>query len=195
MSDSFINQVTIDYLINPDVYKKCKTVSITKSNINNDKKFYRKRIISLTKELLLNKEVTVSPDIEYAFNNYIKSCINNFRTIDNNDIIQEDYTDLIKDEQSLDNLNDKLNDKLINMNSFEITKKSNESLFNINKKTSTLNNFIIRNKPEQQSAIFLPKERNINLKDPVLRKKGVKYKKKKNIDSMYDNEDQKETKI
>ena len=195
MSDSFINQVTIDYLINPDVYKKCKTVSITKSNVNNDKKFYRKRIISLTKELLINKEVTVSPDIEYAFNNYIKSCINNFRNIDNNDIIQGDYTDLIKDEQSLDNLNDNLNDKLINMNSFEITKKSNESLFNINKKTSTLNNFIIRNKPEQQSAIFLPKERNINLKDPVLRKKGVKYKKKKNIDSMYDNEDQKETKI
>lgn len=193
MSDNFLNQVTIDYLINPDIYKKCQNVSILKMNKINDKKFYRKRIISLTKDLLLNKEEIVSPDVEYAFNNYLKACINNFQSIDNNDIIQEDYDDLIDDSLKTKNnlYNDEFNkDKNDN---YERTKKINQSLFNISKKGNNLNNFVIRNKLIKDPEMFLPKERNINLKDPSLRKKGVKEKKKKNIDNMYDKDDKKET--
>lgn len=195
MSDDFLNQVTIDYLINPDIYKKCQNVSILKMNKKNDKKFYRKRIISLTKDLLLNKDENISPDVEYAFNNYLKACINNFKTIDNNDIIQEDYDDLIDDSLKQNNnlTNDKFNkDKNEN---YESTKLINHSLFNFSKKGNNLNNFVIRNKLLKEPEMFLPKERNINLKDPSLRKKGVKEKKKKNIDNMYDKEDKKETQL
>ena len=62
---------------------------------------------------------------------------------------------------------------------YERTKKINQSLFNISKKGNNLNNFVIRNKLIKDPEMFLPKERNINLKDPSLRKKGVKEKKRK----------------
>jgi len=191
MSDDFLNQVTIDYLINPDIYKKCQNVSIIKMNKNNDKKFYRKRIISLTKDLLLNKGENISPDVEYAFNNFVKASINNFKTIDNNDIIQEDYDDLKNNLSEEKNLVDNNDEKMYNEN----TKLINQSLLNFTAKSNNLNNFVIRNKHKKEPEMFFPKERNINLKDPSLRKKGVKEKKKKNIGNMYDKEDQKETQL
>tara|TARA_A100001015_G_C14754850_1_gene619027 strand:- start:196 stop:780 length:585 start_codon:yes stop_codon:yes gene_type:complete len=193
MSHDFLNQVTIDYLINPEIYEKCQNISITKMNKSNDKKFYRKRIIGLTKDLLLNRSCVPSPDVEYAFNNYVKACINNFMTIDNNDIIQEDYSEIIK-EEAVEKNNGLLNGNEAICNNVN-TKLINQQLFNLNNKNNNLNNFVIRKKQTKESELFLPKERNINLKDPTLRKKGVKEKKKKNIDNMYDKEDKKDTQL
>jgi hypothetical protein len=58
----------------------------------------------LTKELLLSKEQTkpLLPEVKNAFDNYIKTCINYFKTIDSNDIIQEDYKDFLCDVNELD---------------------------------------------------------------------------------------------
>ena len=55
MSESLINQITIDYLINKDLYAKCVNKQVVHENNRKDKRFYRKRISSLSKELLLGE--------------------------------------------------------------------------------------------------------------------------------------------
>jgi len=99
MSQDLINQITLNCLMNKHQYEKYVTSKISKSINDDDKKIYKKRIIFLTKELLSNsnneeKENTIAPDVKYAFEQYIKSCIQYFKLVDNNDVIQEKYKDL-----------------------------------------------------------------------------------------------------
>ncbi len=72
MSQEFMNRVTLEYLMNKDEYKKHLLKNDKKVN-NKDKKFYRRRIFSLTKELLTSKEIQTNlfPDINIAFDHYI----------------------------------------------------------------------------------------------------------------------------
>ena len=93
MSEAFLNQASLDYLINTKQYKIQLTNTINKKINRKDKKFYRRRILSLTKDLLSKEEseIVVSPDIKYAFDNLVKTCIHYFKILDRNDIIQEDY--------------------------------------------------------------------------------------------------------
>ena len=67
-----------------------------KNNVNKkDKKFYRKRVFNLTKELLSNEEPShLFPDVKQAFDNFTNHCINYFKAIDCSDILQEDYKDI-----------------------------------------------------------------------------------------------------
>jgi len=99
MSQDLINQITLNCLMNKHQYEKYVTSKISKSINDDDKKIYKKRIIFLTKELLSNsnneeKENTIAPDVKYAFEQYIKSCIQYFKLTDNNDVIQEKYKEL-----------------------------------------------------------------------------------------------------
>lgn len=186
MSESLINQITLDYLINKDLYAKCITKQVVHENNKKDKRFYRKRISSLIKELLLGESPeNVTPDVKYAFDNFAKTCIQYFKTIDSTDIIQEDYTAIIEHENlaKLDHIlgaTDELNQADAN----QLMMRS------INIASLTMDNFITKTNITQLDKIVLPKERNINLTDPLLKKKGIKSKnknqKKKNINSKYE---------
>ena len=190
MSESLINQITLDYLINKDLYAKCVHNKIAHDNNKKDKRFYRKRISSLIKELLLGESPeNVTPDVKYAFDNFAKTCIQYFKTIDSTDIIQEDYTTIIENENlaKLDNVlgaTDELNQADAN----QLMMRS------INIAALTMDNFITKTNITQLDKIVLPKERNINLTDPLLKKKGIKSKnenknknpKKKNINTKYE---------
>ena len=84
-ADDFLNQVSLDFLINKKQYKN-HSISFTENTINKkinkkDKKFYRRRILSLTKDLLSKErqdsasaesESEIPPDIKYMFDNFIK---------------------------------------------------------------------------------------------------------------------------
>ena len=157
MSDAFVNQVTLNCLMNKEQYSKYVSNVITKKINRKDKKFYRKRIYNLTKELLLTDEQTACllPDVKYAFDNYIKTCIYYFKTLDNNDIIQEEYKEI---------------------NNAELNK-----LFD---KDVDLDNFVIKTITKMPEDIILPKQKEINLMDPILKNKGIC--KKKNITNKYD---------
>ena len=189
MSESLINQITLDYLINKDLYGKCVTKQVVQENNKKDKRFYRKRISSLIKELLLGETPeNVTPDVKYAFDNFAKTCIRYFKMTDSADIIQEDYMAIIENENlaKLDNIlgaPDTLNQDEANqlmMRSINIT-------------AVTMDHFITKtNITQLDKKIVLPKERNINLTDPLLKKKGIKSKnnnnnnKKKNINTKYE---------
>ena len=66
MSEEFVNKVTLEYLVNKEYNVTLKS---SKTNVNKkDKKFYRKRIFNLTKELLSNEEpANLLPDVKHAF--------------------------------------------------------------------------------------------------------------------------------
>jgi hypothetical protein len=171
MSEEFVNKVTLEYLVNKDYNVTVKTSKVDKR----DKKFYRKRIFNLTKEILSNEEpADVLPDVKHAFDNYVKHCINYFKAIDCSDILQEDYKDM-----SMNNLCNAT--ELLESN--QIQEDANKLIMrSINIQSSTLDKFIKRT--VKKETVVLPQQKEVDLKNPELKLKGVK--KKKNITNKYE---------
>ena len=185
-SNAFLNQASLDYLINTKQYKIQLTNILNKKINKKDKKFYRRRILNLTKELLSKEEseIVTSPDIKYAFDNLVKTCVHYFKILDRNDIIQEDYNDFddeIKEEKEINETE-------------QILKEENEKLLMRSVKMSnhSLDNFIKIKMTRKPEDLIIPQQKEINLKDPVLKNKGVI--KKKNIINNYGEDTQKQTK-
>ena len=84
MSQAFVDQVTLDYLLNKDMFNKHIKTQKAKSINKEDRKFYKKRIYNLFKEILITKEEpeNLLPDVKYAYDNFINSCINYFTPLD-----------------------------------------------------------------------------------------------------------------
>ena len=153
-----------------------------------DRKFYRKRILNLTRELFLSSDAS-NPDINEAFMNYVYHCVEHFKNTDTNDILQCEYADLDGDvngdvdgdgdgdgdaEMDADDEND-------NMNTY------NSSIMRKIVKPNTLDNFIIRNVIKKKEPEHLPLQKEINLKDPQLKVKGIG--KKKNLINTYEEQE------
>lgn len=194
MSKEYINQITLDCLLNKEQFANHINNKIKKSINKKDKKFYRKRIFDLTKLLLINKEKPedLFPDVKYAFDNYLKTCINYFKAIDNNDIIQDDYKDLENENDDKDgNVDDNIDEKLNNINLSR--EKADKLMLRSIKLKPSLDNFI-QKIPKKTDEIVLPKQKNIKLDNPELKTKGIK---KKNITNKYgeNNKSKEETKI
>jgi hypothetical protein len=91
MSNTPINQMTLDYF-KIKQQSKSRLSKASKKDIH----FYRKRVIQLTKDLLSPDEnlQELFPDIKYAFDIYVKNCVEYFKTLDKSDILQEDYKNI-----------------------------------------------------------------------------------------------------
>jgi hypothetical protein len=186
MGDSFVNQVTLDCLLNRELLDKKFSNKIAKTVDKKDKKFYRKRIYNLTKELLLSKEEIkdITPDVKYAFNNFVKTCIHHFKTIDNNDIIQQDYANIQFCESVGDNINE------LNVDNIPNQEEADKLLMrSINMTAPSLDKFVKKKLTKPPEKMIIPKQKEINLKDPILKEKGIPNKeisnkgKKKNINN------------
>ena len=188
MSTEYVNQVTLECLMNKDTYKKY--VATKKKSVVNkkDQKFYRRRILSLTKELLYPEEAaekptptttttsTNDPNIVGLFQIYSKACIEYFKTLDKNDIIQEDYSSLTSEtaEMSPEDIKTQAEIDQQFMRSIHV------------KEPTTLDKFVKRSTTAPKDAPILPKQKDINLRDPALKNKGIR--KKKNITNKYEEE-------
>ena len=183
MSTEYVNQVTLECLMNKDTYKKY--VATKKKNVVNkkDQKFYRRRILSLTKELLYPEEATEksttasqNPNIVGLFQIYSKACIEHFKTLDKNDIIQEDYSTLTTEttEMSVEDIKTQAEFDQLFMRSVHV------------KEATTLDKFVKRSTTAPKEEPILPKQKDINLRDPALKNKGIR--KKKNITNKYEEE-------
>jgi len=113
MSEDWINQVTLNCLMNKQQYEKYLSSNIKKKNNEENKQKYSSRILDLTKELLeeFNNNDEIPPDIYYSFENYIKTCIHYFKIHDNNLLIQEQYKEL--DNVSIQEINEIINEKCL----------------------------------------------------------------------------------
>lgn len=193
-SDDFLNQVSLDFLINKKQYKN-HSIGFTENTINKkinkkDKKFYRRRILSLTKDLLSKEDevdIVIPPDIKYMFENFVKACVHYFKILDRNDIIQEDYNKFNEFEDKIKENNE------IHDESHKILKEENEKLLmrSVKMVNPSLDNFIKINMTKQTKELIIPQQKEINLKDPILKNKGID--KKKNIINNYEEDTKKQT--
>jgi len=176
MSENYINQITLDYLINKENFNKIGNSNSYKNANRKDKKFYRKRILNLTKDLLLFQETkeTILPDVKKAFEIYIKTCVEYFQTLDKSDILQEEYSEL----EGLDNLDllDNVEYSIDNDNPNTVKEADNLIMRSI--KIKPLDKYVKRTVFKNEEPI-IPIQKDINLHEPYLKNKGIC--KKKNI--------------
>ena len=172
-----INNLTIQYLTS----NKQKNKIFSQKNIINkkDKKFYRRRILNLTRDMLLNNQPDdLLTDVKDTFDVFVKNCIGYFKSKDRTEILQEDYKmeemldEICCNESEEDILTQEQADKLM-MRSIQIQERP-------------LDKFVKIKYLKKEEDIILPKQKEINLKDPELKKKGIL--RKKNISKTYKNE-------
>jgi hypothetical protein len=189
MSENIMSEITLECLMNKSQYAKYLSQGQGKSNnkgINKkERKFYKRRIFDLTKQLLNNeKPEMMFPDVSSAFDSYAKVCIEYFKALDKTDIIQSDYEGIVDDtvmgSNSLTEGEQAELNKLL-MRSIKISEPN--ALEKLVKRTTTK----ISKKPP-----IIPLQKDINLKDPVLKNKGIR--KKNNINNKYEkSSEEKET--
>jgi len=175
MNNDYITTVTLECLLNKQ-YNTLLNARAVKEVNKKDVRFYKKRIFNLTKELLTtsDKPALLSPDVKHAFEHYIRQSIQYFKTLDNNDILQKDYDSLTSDVVCGDAATQSNQsqaaaaDKLM-MRSIQVT--------------NSLDTFVKKTTVTKRKPVVLPHQKEINLKDPILRNKGVP--KKKNITNKY----------
>ena len=199
MSQAFVDQVTLDCLLNKSMFnahvKNKKAQSINKE----ERKFYKKRIYNLFKELLINKAEPedLLPDVKYAYDNFLNASINYFKTIDNNDLLQEEYKTL--DEEDTININ--AIPELDNDNIVGVENADKLLMRSIKITPPSLDKYVKRKSTKPEEKLIMPKQKDINLKDPELKVKGIQsnsnnnnsnnnnnnnIQKKENITNKYD---------
>ena len=171
MSDAFVNQVTLDCLLNKELYNSQVRGKQAKQLNKEEQRFYRKRTLNLFKEMInKNSPENLFPDVKYAYDNFVNAAVNYFKTIDNSDIIQAEYvgldspgdkTDPIPADDCSANLASSLDADMCMMRSIKM-------------ETPTLDKYVIRTRTKKKSEVLLPQQKDINLHDPGLKTKGLK---------------------
>ena len=153
-----VEKINREYLTNNmDNIVRNKSVIVKKK----DKKFYRKRILALTKNLLSNDESDVPSEIERYFKEYIGSCIDYFKTVDNNDLRQDEYRYMDEDKDEDKVTNDEyleVDDSILDTDNCDTSSNNIDSLLirKINV-ANTLDNFVIRNSSKKK--VIIPKKK------------------------------------
>ena len=154
MSEAFVNQVTLDCLLNKQMYNSQIKSKRSKQINKEERKFYRKRSFNLFKELINgNEPENLSPDIKYAYDNFINTTIQYFKTIDNNDIIQSEYKDVIF---SLDNSSNDFIDSSTILKT-EILDADLLLTRSIKLEVPTLDKYVTRIRSKKKEEIIMPK--------------------------------------
>ena len=196
-----VNYITLETMSNNDSYNKY----LKRNKLDHDavlkkeKKFYRKRIIALTKDILFNNvnananananasseptSVVLQPDtpkiddvIISAFNTFARLCISHFKFKDTMDTIQYEYKDMNKetcpDSDAYTHNDDGDGDEDMS-NNININDANKLCMKQTDKKILTLDNYVIKTSAPKKEMI-LPKTKNVNLKDPKFKKKDIK---------------------
>jgi len=164
-----VDKISLQYLINPNIMDRHskKEDKELKLEFKEDKDFYRKRIFKLFKDML--NDNFENENLKEDYEVYISSLINYLKEVDTKDLLQEYYMDL-----SLNKINNKkLENKTLGENNMIIFNKEK-----IVEKQVKMDKFVI-NREKEKREYLLPKTKDINLKDPRLRRKGIE--KKENI--------------
>ena len=159
-----INAITLKCLMNPQHYDNYNQKLADTKNVDEQKekhKFYKKRILSLTKEMF--KDKFPNKETQVVFGQYTDSLISYFEFLDKKDIIQEEYNDYKKKDTSSSKTNE------------ENTQSANQLLINTPiSQPKTLDDFVTIKTANIKQEIPPPQRKIINLRDNKLRNKGLK---------------------
>ena len=76
MSQAFVDQVTLDYLLNKEMYNSHVNNKKAAQLNKEERKFYKKRVYNLFKNIISGEDPDdLLPDVKYAFNNFFNACI------------------------------------------------------------------------------------------------------------------------
>jgi len=160
--------------MNKEHYTRVMQNKVSNSINRQDRRFYKKRIVDLTRDLLSKPsehEKNVFIDVKYAFDNYVKTCVSYFKSIDNNDILQEEYKNFDPEECN-QNANYDENEK----------HEADKLLMRSISVGNPLDKFVKRKMLKVPDPPVIPKQKEIDLAGPELKNKGIiKRKKKENI--------------
>ena len=182
MSANLVNEITLEYLMSKEQHAKFmnKKKEGPNSGERKDKKFYRKRILNLSRDLLLNQDPeNLLHDVKFAFDHYVKTCITYFKILDETDIIQENY-------DSFKMLDDALGPEDVSKTASATASTEADKLLmrSIKMNKGPLDDFVKVKNLKPPNPPILPIKKDINLKNPELKNKGIG--KKNNITNNYE---------
>ena len=196
LSNSIEHTSILEYLTNPAYYstlnKNNKANSIKATNDNNknkeDTRFYRKRIIALTKEML--KGAIPSVRIKEAHDDYINILVNYFKLVDKTDIIQDQYSNRGQEACATEGKDpsncEQENGHLHRFSSDFVTRglggraPADELMMRKPIVNSTLKNYVVTTTTHPETRI-IPIKLTVDLNSPSLKTKGIKPKKIKKV--------------
>ena len=190
-----VDHVTLDLMVNQPQYERYLRIKEAdlSGKYEKAKRFYKKRIVEMTRELLKGETVN-DIFVLQAFEAFAKSCITYFRNKDKNDTLQEEhmaecvavgYLPPIMETESgpgsvdLDNDDDDDDDdNPNNPNLPDSSKRKLEILMSFDKHkvtVPTLDTFVIKITPAvNNNAGSIPHMKEINLDDPKFKTKDIK---------------------
>jgi len=188
MSDDFVNRVTLDCLLNKEMYSNQIKTKKERALSKEDKRFYRKRIYSLFKEIISGKPPQdLFLDVKSTYETFVTTAINYFKAIDRSDIIQSEYGESV----SVEDLSNNTIDGSMNCSINDATDYNEgllSSLRSVKMNTPTLDKYVTKTRTKKKEELILPQQKDINLQNPEFKSKGVK---KNNITSIYEDEHKK----
>lgn len=157
-SDSFVNQVTLQFLMNKTQFSKYLEKKTSDSTSKRERKFYSQRFLKLAKRMLFKKKSVedMPSDIKFGFESLLKSCIHHFKMTDHTESVQAEYD---KEDESDAGLEDEEEAVLV--------EEDEEGL-------------------EDATCKGLEEEAKREIKEKGKRKTVDKLRKKKNIDINYE---------
>ena len=120
--------------------------------------------------------MNITSDMQHKFETYISSCIEYFKMLDTTDILQEDYKDFLE----IDEKNEIKIDENATIDSADQLMMRSIKI----QEPNSLEKFVKRKIMKPLRKEIPPQQKDVNLKDPALKNKGIR--KKKNITSTYD---------
>jgi hypothetical protein len=114
MSQAFVDQITLDYLLNKEMYNSHVNNKKAAQVNKEERKLYKKRVYNLFKHIISGEDPDdLLPDVKYAYNNFFNSCIHYLKAKDTNDLVQSEFKGFVFNEEitdvSLNEINQKEN--------------------------------------------------------------------------------------
>ena len=169
-----INYITLEIMANSDTYNKyLKRNNLEHDTVlKGDKRFYRKRIAAMAKDILNNNvnnnsDSPINDVIINAFNTFARLCISHFKFKDTMDNIQGDYKDMVLVDTC------GVASGVDTTEGWSMDEANKLFMKQIDKKVITMDNFVTKTSPPQDEMI-IPKTKDLNLKDPKYKKKDIK---------------------
>ena len=196
-----VDHVTLDLMVNQPQYERYlrnKEADLS-GKYERAKRFYKKRIMEVTRDLLKGEMVNDIFVIQ-SYEAYAKSCITYFRNKDKNDTLQEEYmaeciavgylppiaeSDSVNLDNEDDNDNDNDNDDdaaVDESNLNDSSKRKLEILMSFDKHkvgVPTLDTYVIKTTPAASTCnnhVPIPQLKEVNLDDPKFKTKDIKPK-------------------
>jgi hypothetical protein len=201
-SMSACDKLTMDTMINVTAYSKYmarkETDAKTRSSeTKSERRFYKKRILELTKQLVKNPTYTNDSSVIAACNAYINACIVHFKFVDLSDTLQMEHftgetSDAVAEDSSSFSTTDANNDGDLNKlneidSTFLSTDTRNVKKISIPEKNVLEQLFIspeskTQTQPHTKTSDHIPRIVEIDFKDIHFKTKGIKKSKMKHSD-------------